>query len=71
MTAGLDDVAMLARLVSGGAAAGFSTDEFERLRMKDALERHGSQRAAAAALRMKRSTFNDKARRYGLVATAR
>ncbi|MBI4509995.1 MAG: sigma 54-dependent Fis family transcriptional regulator [Deltaproteobacteria bacterium] len=42
-------------------------DEMSRELIERALSTHGSQRKAAAALRIPKSTFNDLARRYGLV----
>ncbi len=43
-------------------------DELGRGLMSHALARHGSYRRAAEAIGMSRSTFHDRARRYGLVS---
>jgi DNA-binding NtrC family response regulator len=48
-----------------------TVDEIMKCVMERALSYHGSYRRAAQALGMSRSTFHDKARRYGLAATGR
>jgi transcriptional regulator with GAF, ATPase, and Fis domain len=49
-----------------GAADLSRCDELQRDLIWDALERHGSYRRAARALRMSKSTLADRARRFGV-----
>jgi DNA-binding NtrC family response regulator len=57
--------------VADAAPAAASLDDTIRHLVSGALESHGSHRKAAASLRMPKSTFYDKVRRYGVRARRR
>jgi DNA-binding NtrC family response regulator len=63
---GLESRRAAATATTDADADGGSMEEVMRQAMVGAIERHGSQRRAAQALQMPRSTFNERVHRYGL-----